>query len=631
MKNLLLLSAMLFSTALAFSQLYVSPNGSTDSYVYVNDQILFVEQDVNLVANNAGTTEASIYLREQAQLIQGTTSSANQGTGFISVFQDSNADAYDYNFWSSPIGDQTLGGSGNQNFGILRVNDSITLTDSNVTLVTAAHNGISSPLTISTRWLYINTPSTGWQRMYSNTIVPAGYGFTMKGTDVTVHANPLSDPQNQLYDFRGRPHNGTINVTTANGMATIAGNPYPSALDLNRFIYDFGGPGGAINNTETGGQIYYWDEDRSINSHYFLDNKGGYGTWAPGAANPNGTNPGSYTAPMFLNYDNAGNPSGGNTGTGANFERRFAPIAQGFRILAASTGDNTVHFRNSHRRYIVEGAGNNSQFRNSSSPSLSSFDVDGDNGGDDTGDDNTESIPQLRLYTFFGESHYRDLLLVFSDQTSNGYDYGWDARHPMDGATADVYFPIILEDDGLTDEFVIQGLPFELNYKIPVNFDLFEETTFEMEAVEEINLPYEHAFLYDSEEKFWYRITGGNSATLTLPAGQYEDRFFITFRSRDQVFDDPLYNEVTKEVTANVDFFQNNPAAQLEVSNPEGYDIKLANIFDMSGKLVYNGQNLGNSTKLTFPTGNFSDGVYLVKLVTADNVTIDYRMSVFNK
>lgn len=69
MKNLLLFSVVLLMSYNAMAQLYVTPNGATDSYVYVNDEILFVEQDVNLVANNAGTTEASLYLRNEAQLI----------------------------------------------------------------------------------------------------------------------------------------------------------------------------------------------------------------------------------------------------------------------------------------------------------------------------------------------------------------------------------------------------------------------------------------------------------------------------------------------------------------------------------------------------------------------------------
>ncbi|HAT65130.1 MAG TPA: hypothetical protein DCS66_11100, partial [Flavobacteriaceae bacterium] len=87
----------------------------------------------------------------------------------------------------------------------------------------------------------------------------------------------------------------------------------------------------------------------------------------------------------------------------------------------------------------------------------------------------------------------------------------------------------------------------------------------------------------------------------------------------------------TRGITKSVDFFQNNPAKQLEVSNPDGYDIKTLNIFDMGGKLVYSESNVGDSTKLTFPTASLSDAVYLVRLSTVDSQTIVYKINVINK
>jgi hypothetical protein len=94
--------------------------------------------------------------------------------------------------------------------------------------------------------------------------------------------------------------------------------------------------------------------------------------------------------------------------------------------------------------------------------------------------------------------------------------------------------------------------------------------------------------------------------------------------------DSPLQS-MKDQLLASVNFFQNNPAQQLEVGNPEGYDIKSANIFDMSGKLVVSQSNVGNDNRLSFPTGNLSDGIYLVMLTTDDDVTIDYKITVQNK
>ncbi len=96
MKNLLLFSTLLITTAGAFAQLSVKPNGTTDSYVYVKDQVLYVANEINLTRNTNGpsTTEASIYLRDNGQLIQGGTTSSNSGNGQLSVQQNTQKPTY---------------------------------------------------------------------------------------------------------------------------------------------------------------------------------------------------------------------------------------------------------------------------------------------------------------------------------------------------------------------------------------------------------------------------------------------------------------------------------------------------------------------------------------------------------
>lgn len=608
----------------SFAQLYVTPNAttSTDSYVYVQDQLLFVEQDVNLVRNtNNPNTVASIYLREGSQLLQGNTASANSGTGFISIYQDSNSDSYDYNYWCSPIG-RSPAGSGNQNFGILRLYDSLTVTNSVVTQTGTGFNSTSSPLTIATRWVYRWNPATQrWIATGSANSVQPGYGFIMKGTDVTVHGDPYNEPQNQWYDFRGRPNNGTIAVpveTTGipftDGIPyyfTLSGNPYPSVLDLNLFFND-------ADNDEID-SIRYWDEDRSINSHLYLDNKGGYGTWIPGPTPY--VDGGVYTLPTFYNYDNAGNPTTPVVSyTPAYVERLYAPVGQGFMLSANSgnAGDGIAYLKNSHRAtsYIKEGAANFSEFR---TPTL--------------------ATPMLRLHTLFGDSHFRDMVIMFHETSTDGFDRGLDATHPFDGAISDAYFPIDSDTPDLMKNLVIQTVPYTDEQKfIPITFKVGEQTTIKLKAAEIVNPPFTKAYLYDKLNETYKEIIEEDpnnetieTASVLLDAGLYEDRFYITFRSFKPNDDDDDVPVVSRNITKSVEFFQNNPVKQLEVSNPDSYDIKSLTIFDMAGKLVFSENNVGNSSKLTFPTATLSDAVYLVRLTTTDNQTIVYKINVVNK
>ncbi|MBW2938953.1 T9SS type A sorting domain-containing protein [Aureisphaera sp. CAU 1614] len=629
MKNLLLLLAVATIANVSYAQLYVSPNAttSTDSYVYVKDQLLFVEQDINLVLNtNNPTTVGSIYLREGSQLLQGNSNSTNSGTGHISVFQESNADSYDYNFWCSPVG--RLTGSGNQNFGVRRLWDSLNVTESLRSETTGNFNSVSSPLRIATRWLYTFNPvNQRWAATGASDLVPAGYGFTMKGTDVTVHSDPYNEPQNQRYDFRGRPNNGNITIPAqtaaipftdgTNYYFTFTGNPYPSVLDLNLFFND-------SDNQEIDA-IRFWDEDRSINSHLYIDNKGGYGTWIPGPTPY--VDGGVYTAPNFMNYDSQGNPTTDTGVNGASFERLYAPVGQGFMVSSNSgivdASPNQLILKNSQRAttFIKEGAGNFSEFRNS-----------------------VEATPLLRLHAIFGDNtHFRDMVLMFHNSATFDFDRGLDATHPSDGAITEAYFTINGDDPAKKKNLVIQTVPYKGgdNMFIPISFKLNQQENVKLISAEIVNPPFQNVYLYDKLNGTYLPIYPDESAnenpetaSILLDAGTYEGRFFITFKDKQIISDEddedvPIISE--RGITQSVDFFQNNPAKQLEVSNPDGYDIKTLNIFDMGGKLVYSESNVGNSSKLTFPTANLSDAVYLVRLSTTDNQTIVYKINVINK
>lgn len=623
MKNLLLSFLALCWTSLSLAQLYVTPNASssTDSYIYVNDEVLFVEQDINLVENtNDPTTEASIYLRNQSQLVQGTTASANTGSGYISVYQESNSDAYDYNYWCSPVGLPT--GSGNQFFGVGRLNDSLSITNATPALVTSGYNGASTPLTISNKWMYRwNVVNQRWRWNGSADNVPPGRGFIMKGTDVTAAGVP--ETQNQRYDFRGRPNNGDMVLPTQTGVAftdgliynfTLAGNPYPSALDLNLVFND-------TDNAEID-SFRFWDEDRTINSHLYVDNKGGYGTWTPGLTPY--ADGGNYVVPTFIAYDNGGNPIGGMYGSGPATERLFAPVGQGFMIVANATGSVTI--KNSHRVYQKEGSTNFSEFRNQVNQGKSGSTISG--GG------NLEITPQIRLHTYFGEgTHFRDMLLLFHESATDGYDRGLDASHPMDGALAEAYFTIG-DSPGEYQNLVIQTVPFTPQKLVPIAFTLDQQTKFSVKAVEQLATPFEEAYLYDSLNNTYKVLTGGKEATTILPAGTYEGRFFIAFRGNyndDSTIDGVVSNQSNSREVTNVEVIQNNPSSQLEINNPDQQTLKQVLVYDMAGKMVLMRRNLGDDSRFSFPTVTISDGIYMVKVTTEDDLTMDYRISVYNK
>ncbi|RFN58043.1 T9SS type A sorting domain-containing protein [Marixanthomonas ophiurae] len=642
MKHLLLSLIVLSSVGVtAQADLFVRPTAvgtSTDSYVYVDDVVLYVENDVNLQRNNNIETEGSIYLRNRAQLIQGSETARNTGNGFLSVYQRAeDSDQWTYNYWCSPVGVANATTNINSDFGVgsfydIQIGDPDEITYSEPTLLTTNINGSSTPsLTISKRWIYIHPDgfeaSTDYDKVNGANIIGPGVGFTMKGVnEFPVGGSPTDNyGEGFQYDFRGRPNTGEIvipvvyNTTLSTGEYTLSGNPYPSALDLNHLWYD-------PDNAGKLESIKYWDEDKTSNSHFYHENAGGYGSWVPMGDDPDGTQPGMYSRPLFNVWNGNGDiVTGGSQGGPTGLQKRFAPIGQGFFFVPSNSGDN-IHIKNEHRRFIKYGD-NNSIFRR---PEREGDDTTTlkDNPGNEEFvlAEKDPRVPHFRINVFFDKSHVRDMVLAFSDDATDGYDNGYDAKSPMD-ATSDAYFPV--GQDNNKKPYVINTIPFDVQKQIPISFKLDKGFKFWLETVEEVKVSGKRAYIYDSMENTYQEITNGKSATYNLDAGTYDNRFFVVFKGDSELT--AYVGETQGRAQEQVDFFQNNNLGVLEVTNPEGYNIKQALVFDMTGKLVYEQMNIGAEKNFSFPTSNLSDGVYIVKLKTTDNIDISHKTSVYNR
>lgn len=650
MKNQLLFSTLLLIASGAFAQLTVQPTaGGQESFIYVNDQVLFVKDKIALTKNsNANNLEASIYLRNNGQLIQGNDSAENSGDGQLSVQQTSpETNKWAYYYWCSPIGNPANSTTGNKNFGInfLYEPDANIVTAAKKVLTTPSHDGLDTtdPITVSTRWLYTH-PEPGTEaevyylRMNNGNNAAAGKGFTMKGVGTGLPGGT------QKYEFRGRPNNGsfTINVkgpeqtftagqpdpSLTNAVMTLSGNPYPSALDLNRVFHESG--------NEPISAFYFYDEDRTVDSHYYSEKPFGYGVFVPGSNDFNGNigtsgfQTGSYVNAPFYIW-NSGGGSTSTTGIGdEDLSHRFAPIGQGIMFVGTNSVADSITIKNSHRRYIKD-SNPHSVFHRPNNK----FSVDSNREyGDITANlpsqvDNR--TPQTRFYAVFDEAITREVLLTFSNQSTDGYDRGMDGLSPM-GLKTDAYFPV--GDDNNRLPYVINSVKYDENKQIPFAFKLNKTTQIRLSIAEEVKRPYEKVYLFDRQENIYRRIGPQNTIPflLSLPAGNYDNRFFIVFKKAEGRQTSPsIPLDEQDKIIASVDFFQNNPQRQLEISNPEGYTLKSTAVYDMNGKLVIQEQNLGANNKYSFYTGNLSDGVYLVKLITAQDISIDYKAIVHNK
>lgn len=604
-RSFLFVAGFLFQNY-ANAQLFVSANTN----VFVNNEVVYVKQDVEL---NASTS--NFYLRQDGQLLQGTaTAGTNKGLGNLSVFQEGTTNNFQFNYWCSPVGGN-VATAGNAPFAITQLKDIVNVTSSNAPTILAANNydGTASPFAIAPYWINKLVAAAGysnWIPVGSNSNLNAGEGFTMKGTsgtNATSVNGVLNNPgSQQRYDFRGKPNDGTISIPVGLEQFTLTGNPYPSAIDLSAFLFAA---------TNTTGIAYFWEQDKTVNSHYIADYKGGYGTFSPVSR----VGSGIYVPATFYSYDGSGN-EGSATGTGVSYERRFCPVGQGF--LIDGTANGTVEMKNIYRIFIKEGATNFSQFgknaNQNSTKSTSEYlsKIQSVSGFDYT----TVSLaptPQIRFNTLMNNQGVRQLALAFIPEATDGVDRAMDAISSSDDSAADVYF--VLDNS----EFVINALKFDLNKGIAIGFRNTGIANYKITVKEILNFTeVTNVYLHDKNLNLYYDIKN-SFHELTLPTGVNNTQFEITFKNNVAL-------GVEEKAIQNFVVYQNNTEKSLTISNALLMDLATCNLYDVAGKIIFTKKDLGANASYKFSTSGLSDGIYIVKLATKDKIEIGKKIIIKN-
>ncbi len=580
-KIVLFASSFLFQ-AQVNAQMYVGPN----TYVFASNQYVFIKQDLELKA-----TTSNFYLRGNGQLLQGTTGSGtNKGMGSLSVFQEGSVNNFQFNYWCSPVGNTNTSTSTNNPFGISQLGIPTTITETTPAIILASniYDGTASPFKIAPYWIYkfINkTTYSDWVRAGSTSTIASGEGFTMKGSSGTnlttvngVQNNP--DGYHQRYDFRGKPNDGTITIPILSGELTLTGNPYPSAINLQAFL---------IAETNCTGIAYFWQQDKTVNSHYVADYKGGYATYS-------GAN--IYVPAAFYSYNGAGTPVANINSTATIYQRKYAPIGQGFMIKGLVNGN--VQMKNGYRVFVKEGTENLSQFeRRANEKNAAGID--------------TSSL--IRFNTLLDNGPISQTVLAFNSSSTDGVDRFMDASSAND-SPANVYFVLS------NTEYVINSMPFDINKKIAIGFRNLAQANYKITVNQISNITeVENVYLHDKITNQYYDIKN-SFYDLTLPAGTYNTRYEITFKNGTLGVDTLAKN--------NFVVFQDNTTKNLTINNPSKLEIISCGLYDVAGKLIFHKTQLGTELSYRYPTSNLSDGIYIVKLSGTDKIEMGQKIIIKN-
>lgn len=578
---------LLLISNLSFSQLSVR----NDAYVFINDEIVFVEDDINL--NEA---DSSIYLRNEAQVIQGTGVTGNSGVGELSVYQEANVGAYEYNYWCSPVGSKTSN-SVNNPFGVTFLNDVTGLITSNPATVThmPGYNGISSPLTIESYWIWKFIASdeySEWTHVQGSTSINPGEGFTMKGTAGSGDA--------QRYDFRGKPNNGTISVSVVNNQTTLVGNPYPSALDALAYIHD------TENAAVITGTLQFWEQDPTVNSHYLKDYDGGYATYTISSDGLTET----FISAVFNTYNGDGSINVSNTGSGSKTARRYIPVGQGFMVEGTATG--TVKAKNSHRIFIKETDANSEFFKTSNTKSKVSKSAN-----------EFSKVPspykRFRLNIDFNDLYTRQLVETFHSSATDGFDYGLESKINESGILASDAHWVVDEKP-----YLAEALAFNTALSIPLVIKLNSESQIRIRITDIQNFESDQSiYVHDTENNTFIDLKT-QDFNINLDANNYTDRFKITFSKNNSLSD----------IETNFDdmrVFQNNNISELKILNPNSLNIKTFSLFDITGKEIKNKSVHDSKKELSYSTKSLSDGTYIAKIGLDNNQIFTKKIIIVNK
>jgi hypothetical protein len=331
--------------------------------------------------------------------------------------------------------------------------------------------------------------------------------------------------------------------------------------------------------------------------------QGGYGTYSPVSLVSNGI----YVPATFNTYNIDGTLNATGVSSGLLIERKYAPIGQGFMVKGSSSGSITL--KNSYRLFNKEGTFSQFEKTSNGSPSNSTADEIGGT---------VETIPQIRINTIMTNEFTSPLALAFVMEATDQVDRGIDAKSPVEESVPNqVYF--VLDND----RYVIQGLPFNVNKRIPLGIKSAEGGTFKFDASMVLNFDENQPiYIYDAQDGLYHDVKN-DTYEVTVPVGVTASRFEMTFT-----------NEALSNGThsaSNFTIFQNNQAHLLTISNPKRVEIASVKLFDLNGKLLFDRSNLEVLEQYTFSTNGLSEAAYLVQVITKDNHKVNQKVIITAK
>ena len=403
-----------------------------------------------------------------------------------------------------------------------------------------------------------DTPNEQW-------VVASGSMVTAKGY---ISEAPSSTPDGGTHSltFSGTPNNGTlgksidfINDGDPNNDFNLIGNPYPSSIDIEKFIL-LGDNGEIRNNSAVDGTVWLWTHVTAIS---------------------NGTT-GEFLGDDYATYNLTGGVgAGAASGSGSAVPTKNIGSGQGFFVKAVSSG--TVFFQNDMRL-----KDQNTQFFRAP-------------------DAKSATVQEKDRIWLHAESAtggaYNQLLVGFFDKATDGVDRGYDGER-LSAAWINFYSTI----DSV--KYASQGLgTFNVDKKIPLGFDTFidQPMTYKI-SIDNIEgiLKDNEIYLVDHDLDIVHDLRLADYEFDVDGKGNFLNRFTLQFNKSVLGVDD-------LELNNNFVVINEENALRLKSSTV----ITNIKVYDMTGRLLIDKKP--NDSEFTLATSAIRKGTVLILNATFDN------------
>jgi uncharacterized delta-60 repeat protein len=358
----------------------------------------------------------------------------------------------DYTYWSSPVAGQQL--------------------------------ELLSPNSPTFSFYSFNSQSNNWQNESSKINMTLGKGYIFQG--------PLSfsttTPSIFEAVFSGVPNNGLISLPIEKSTNPILiGNPYPSALNADEFIFE--------NQKVLQGSLYFWTHNTSSEN-------------------------GQYTSDDYAVYTPFGGVGTAAKNSGLNNTIPTGKIASGQAFFALGANEQgSIIFKNAMR---IKGE-NNQFFKNGNSLKTAP----------------TAPFEKHRIWLNLSNTKglFKQILLGYASGATNGHDLLFDGISLDSNEELDFYST----NEGFKNSIQARALPYDDTDVVTIGYRVKKEGSYTISLEDFDGLFSNQTIFIEDLKEIKIQDLKKGSYSFTTIEGTFDDRFVLRYRNKNTIAENDMY------------------------------------------------------------------------------------------